>query len=75
MTKRANAAEIDAGLSNLPRLPVEQVAEKVIADCDGDLRAAVDELVAIVGALLEKNEALRDAASPGYARKGRPELR
>jgi hypothetical protein len=42
-------------------------------DCDGDPRAAVNELVAIVGAVLEENEALRDAASPGYARKPRPE--
>jgi hypothetical protein len=72
MTRRANAAEIDAGLSNLPRLPVEQVAEKIIADCDGDPRAAVNELVAIVGSLIEENKALRDAASPGYARKPRP---
>jgi hypothetical protein len=69
MTRRANAAEIDARLSNLPRLPVEQVAEKIIADCDGDARAAVNELVAIVGALIEENKALRDAASPGYARR------
>jgi hypothetical protein len=75
MTRRANAAEIDAGLSNLARLPIEQVAEQVIADCDGDPRAAVNELVAIVGALIEENKALRDAATPGYARKPRPGLR
>ena len=69
MKRRANAAEIDAGLSNLPRLPVGAVAEKVIAHCDGDPRAAVSELVAIVGALIEENKALAAAASPGYARR------
>jgi hypothetical protein len=73
VTRRANAAEIDAGLSSLPRLPIEQVAEKIIADCDGNPRAAVTELVAIVGALIEENRALRESASPGYARKGRAE--
>jgi hypothetical protein len=70
MTRRANAAEIDAGLSNLSRLPIEQVAEKIIADCDGDPGAAVTELIAIVGALIEENKALREAASPGFARRG-----
>jgi hypothetical protein len=73
MTRRANAAEIDAGLSGLPRLPIEQVAKKIIADCDDDPRAAVTELVAIIGALIEENRALRESASPGYARKGRAE--
>jgi hypothetical protein len=72
VTRRANAAEIDAGLSSLPRLPIEEVAKNIIADCDGDPRAAVNELVAIVGALIEENRALREQASPGYARKGRP---
>jgi hypothetical protein len=69
LTRRANAAAIDAGLSTLPRLSVEQVAEKVIADCGGNPRATVSELVAIVGALLEDNRALAKAASPGYVRK------
>jgi hypothetical protein len=69
MTRRANAAEIDAGLSALPRLPVKQVAEKVIADCNCDPRAAVNELVAIIGALLEENRTLAKAASPGYTRQ------
>jgi hypothetical protein len=69
LTRRANAAAIDAGLSTLPRLSVEQVAARVIADCGGDPRAAVSELVAIVGALLEENRALARAASPGYVRQ------
>jgi hypothetical protein len=69
LTRRSNAAAIDAGLDALPRLPVEQVAEKVIADCGGDPRAAVSELVAIVGALLQENRALAKAASPGYVRQ------
>jgi hypothetical protein len=42
---------------------------EVIADCDGDLRAAVNEFVAIIGALLEENRALAAAVSPGYARR------
>jgi hypothetical protein len=67
MKRRANAAEIDAGLSNLPRLPVERVAEKIIV-------AAVNELVAIVGALLEENKALAKAASPGFVRRKLREL-
>jgi hypothetical protein len=69
MTRRANAAAIDAGLLNLPRLPIEQVAEKIIADYDGDPNAAVTELVAIVGALIEGNRALAKAASPGFVRR------
>jgi hypothetical protein len=64
LTRRANGA----GLSTPPRLPVEQVAEGVITDCGGDPRAAVGELVAIIGALLEEDRALARAASPGYAR-------
>jgi hypothetical protein len=68
LTRRSNAAAIDAGLSIPPRLSVEQVAERVIADCGCDPRAAVAELVAIVGALFEENRALAEAASPGYAR-------
>jgi hypothetical protein len=69
LTPRANAAAIDAGLSTLPRLPVEQVAAGVIADCGGDPQAAASELVAIIGALLEENRALAKAASPGYVRR------
>jgi hypothetical protein len=49
-----------------------QILRFAETDCDGDPRAAVNELIAIVGAVLEVNEALRDAASPGYARKPRP---
>jgi hypothetical protein len=64
LTRRA----IDAGLSTLPGLPVEQLAERIIADCGGDPRAAVSELVAIVAALLEDNRALARAASPGDVR-------
>jgi hypothetical protein len=71
VTRRSHAAEVDPGLSNLPRLPIEQVAAKVIEDCGGDPQAAVTELIAIVRALMADNEALREAASPGYARRGR----
>lgn len=59
----------------LPRLPIEQVAAKIIEDCNGDPRATVTELIAIVRALMADNEALREAASPGYARRGKLDLR
>ena len=75
MTRRSSAADIDAGLSNLPRLPIEQVAARIIEDCDGDPRAAVTELIAIVRALIADNEALREASSPGFARRGKLDLR
>jgi hypothetical protein len=71
LTRRSNAAAIDAGLDALPRLSVEQVAEQIVADCGGDPRAAVAELVAII-ALLEENRALAKATSPGYARRRFP---
>jgi hypothetical protein len=73
LTRRSNAAAIDAGLSTLPRLTVAQVAEQIVVDCNGDPRAAVSELVAIVGALLEENRALAAAASPAFV--GRLRLR
>jgi hypothetical protein len=57
---------IDAGLSTPSR------AERIIADCNGDPRAAVSELVAIIGALLGENRALARATSPGYARRRFP---
>jgi hypothetical protein len=72
MTLRSNAADVDAGLSNLPRLPIEQIATRIIEDCDGDPHAAVTELIAIVRALMADNAALREAASPGFLRHKPP---
>jgi hypothetical protein len=46
-----------------------QTADDIIADCDGDPRAAVIELLAIIRSLIHENQALREAASPGFARK------
>jgi hypothetical protein len=46
-----------------------RTADAIIADCDGDRRAAVIELLAIVRSLIYENQALREAASPGFARK------
>jgi hypothetical protein len=46
----------------------EQTADAIIADCDGDPRAAVVELLAIVRSLIHVNQALRESASPGFAR-------
>jgi hypothetical protein len=47
----------------------EQTADDIIADCDGDPRAAVVELLAIIQSLIHENQALREAASPGFARR------
>jgi hypothetical protein len=47
----------------------DRTADAIIADCDGDRRAAVIELLAIVRSLIHENQALREAASPGFARK------
>jgi hypothetical protein len=49
--------------------PPDRTADDIIADCDGDPRAAVVELLAIVRSLINENQGLREAASPGYARR------
>jgi hypothetical protein len=54
--------------SEEPAAP-DQTADDIIADCDGDPRAAVIELLAIIRSLIRENQALREAASPGFARK------
>jgi hypothetical protein len=64
MSKRRYAVEMNAGQ------PAEQVAAEIIASLGGDARAALIELVLIVRALIEENQALAAAASPGYARRG-----
>ena len=46
-----------------------QTADAIIADCDGDARAAVIELLAIVRSLISENQKLREAASRGFARR------
>jgi hypothetical protein len=48
---------------------IAATADEIIADCGGDARAAVIELVAIVPALGQENKTLREAASPGFARR------
>ena len=47
----------------------EQTADDIIAECGGDPRAAVVELLAIIRSLILETEALRRAASPGFARR------
>ena len=47
----------------------DQTVDDIIADCDGDRRAAVAELLAIVRSLIAENQKFREAASPGFARK------
>ena len=46
-----------------PSLSAEEMADRIIADCDGDARAAVVQLVAIVRHLAEDNDRLIGAAS------------
>jgi hypothetical protein len=47
----------------------DQTADDVIAECGGDPRAAVVELLAIIRSLIQENQTLREAASPGFARQ------
>ena len=54
--------------SDEPAAP-DRTADDIIADCNGDPRAAVIELLAIVRSLIHENQALREAASPGFARR------
>jgi hypothetical protein len=55
------------------RLPEEtrehQTADAIIGDCAGNPRAAVIELLAIIESLIAENKKLREAASPGFARR------
>ena len=46
-----------------------QTADDIIAECDGDPRAAVIELLAIIRSLIHENRTLRETASPGFARR------
>ncbi len=68
MPRLSDAAELGAE-SDFARLSIEEVAEKIVADCDGDPRAAIKELITMIRALLEENKALSAAALPGYARR------
>jgi hypothetical protein len=52
-----------------PPAPLDQTADDIIADCDGDARAAVIELLAIIRSLIHESQTLREAASPGFARR------
>jgi hypothetical protein len=47
----------------------DRTVDDIIADCDGDARAAVGELLAIIRSLIHENPALRESASPGFARR------
>lgn len=49
--------------------PADRTAEAIIADCGGDPPAAVVELLAIIRSLIHENQTLREAASPGFARR------
>ena len=47
----------------------EPIVDEIIADCGGDARAAIVELVAVIRSLILQNITLREAASPGFARR------
>jgi len=47
----------------------EPIVDEIIADCGGDARAAIIELVAVIHSLILENKTLRQAASPGFARQ------
>jgi hypothetical protein len=46
----------------------QETVDDIIADCGGDPRAAVIELLAIIRSLIHENQTLRESASPGFAR-------
>jgi hypothetical protein len=52
-----------------PSAAPDQTVDAIIADCDGDARAAVIELLAIIRSPIHENQTLREAASPGFARR------
>jgi|SRR5580698_8694563 hypothetical protein len=64
-------AAVEAGTeSALPSsVAIEETADGIIADCGGDPRAAVIELAVIPHSLVYENRMLREAASPGFARR------
>ena len=47
----------------------ERIVDDIIADCGGDARAAILELVAVIRSLILENKTLREAASHGFARR------
>jgi hypothetical protein len=53
----------------LPRTPLRPIQPFGRFARGKDPRAAVIELLAIIRSLIHENQALREAASPGFARK------
>jgi hypothetical protein len=56
-------------MNDAPPATPDQTADQINADCDGDARAAVIELLAIIRSLIHENQTLRESASPGFARR------
>ena len=52
-----------------PSATRDKTADDIFADCAGDARAAVIELLAIMRSLIHENQTLRESASPGFARR------
>ncbi len=71
MIDETNSAHIAEGESSASP-NVDQVADQIIADCGGDARAAVVELVGLVRHLANQNTALIEASSPGFVRRPPP---
>jgi hypothetical protein len=71
-TREAEAGKVSATTADTEEptpAPPDRTADEIIADCDGDPRAAVAELLAIIRSLIHENQTLREAASPGFARR------
>jgi hypothetical protein len=47
----------------------DAAVDDIIAECGGDARAAIGELLAIIRSLIHENKTLRETTSPGYARR------
>jgi hypothetical protein len=56
-------------MADAPPAPPDKTADDIVAVCGGDARAAVIELLAIIRSLIHENRTLREAASPGFARR------
>jgi hypothetical protein len=52
-------------------LRLEAAVDEVIANCDGDPRAAVAELLVVIEGLVHKYRTLREVASPRFPRRRR----
>jgi hypothetical protein len=69
MPTGSNAAAAPAEAAPAQAPSAEEAADALLANHDGDPRAAVVALIKMVRALKDENRVLRGAASPGFARR------